>query len=236
MRSLPFPSRPIPNRNRRRRFQPSPSNVVPITSPFASLQAGLSHPPVTPIPRVATSLSEVLAASLAFSAGSTYLVTGMRGRPTNSQMNESPNHALQRTATGCHGSCFSRSGVFPSSRISTSLGVLSASHHRSYRASPPRSLSLGSLGVAASHHTMTPQSSSPSVAPERERVGAGWLLVAGWPESAAGSGTAESSVAQPFVSRGRGRMPNKITGANAGGPRQLPIRTRWAARVAQFGR
>ncbi|MBI2928255.1 MAG: hypothetical protein HYY24_21510 [Verrucomicrobia bacterium] len=26
---------------------------------------------------------------------------------------------------------------------------------------------------------------------------------------------------------------NKITGANAGGPRQLPIRTRWAARVAQ---
>ena len=30
--------------------------------------------------------------------------------------------------------------------------------------------------------------------------------------------------------------PNKITGANAGGPRQLPMRTRWAARVAQFGR
>jgi hypothetical protein len=29
---------------------------------------------------------------------------------------------------------------------------------------------------------------------------------------------------------------NKITGANAGGPPQLPIRTRWAARVAQFGR
>jgi len=29
--------------------------------------------------------------------------------------------------------------------------------------------------------------------------------------------------------------PNKITGANAGGPRQLPIRTRWAGRVAQFG-
>jgi hypothetical protein len=28
--------------------------------------------------------------------------------------------------------------------------------------------------------------------------------------------------------------PNKITGANAGGPRQLPMRTRWAARVAQF--
>ena len=30
--------------------------------------------------------------------------------------------------------------------------------------------------------------------------------------------------------------PNKITGANAGEPRQLPMRTRWAARVAQFGR
>lgn len=30
--------------------------------------------------------------------------------------------------------------------------------------------------------------------------------------------------------------PNKITGANAGGPRQLPMRTRRAARVAQFGR
>ena len=32
------------------------------------------------------------------------------------------------------------------------------------------------------------------------------------------------------------RMSNKITGANAGGPRQLPMRTRWAARVAQFCR
>ena len=30
--------------------------------------------------------------------------------------------------------------------------------------------------------------------------------------------------------------PNKVTGANAGGPRQLAIRTRWAARVAQFYR
>ena len=30
--------------------------------------------------------------------------------------------------------------------------------------------------------------------------------------------------------------PNKITGANAGGPRQSPMRTRWAARVAQFWR
>jgi hypothetical protein len=31
-------------------------------------------------------------------------------------------------------------------------------------------------------------------------------------------------------------LPNQITGANAGGPRQLPMRTRWAARVAQFHR
>jgi len=31
-------------------------------------------------------------------------------------------------------------------------------------------------------------------------------------------------------------MANKITGANAGGPHQLAIRTRWAARVAQFCR
>jgi hypothetical protein len=31
-------------------------------------------------------------------------------------------------------------------------------------------------------------------------------------------------------------LPNKITGANAGGPRQLAMRTRWAARVAQFWR
>ena len=29
--------------------------------------------------------------------------------------------------------------------------------------------------------------------------------------------------------------PNKITGANAGGPPRLPIRTHWAARIAQFG-
>src|SRR5947207_2368913 len=31
-------------------------------------------------------------------------------------------------------------------------------------------------------------------------------------------------------------VSNKITGANAGGPRQLPMRTRWAAHVAQFWR
>jgi len=30
--------------------------------------------------------------------------------------------------------------------------------------------------------------------------------------------------------------PNKITGANAGGTRRLPMRTRWAARIAQFRR
>ena len=30
--------------------------------------------------------------------------------------------------------------------------------------------------------------------------------------------------------------PNKITGANAGGPHQLPVRTLWAARIAQFCR
>ncbi len=31
-------------------------------------------------------------------------------------------------------------------------------------------------------------------------------------------------------------QPNQITGANAGGPRQLAMRTRWAALVAQFRR
>jgi len=30
------------------------------------------------------------------------------------------------------------------------------------------------------------------------------------------------------------RAANKITGANAGGPRRLAMGTRWAARVAQF--
>jgi hypothetical protein len=32
------------------------------------------------------------------------------------------------------------------------------------------------------------------------------------------------------------QMPNQITGANAGGRRLLLMRTRWAARVAQFCR
>jgi hypothetical protein len=31
-------------------------------------------------------------------------------------------------------------------------------------------------------------------------------------------------------------QPNKITGVNAGGPRRLPIWTRWAANIAQFCR
>jgi hypothetical protein len=30
------------------------------------------------------------------------------------------------------------------------------------------------------------------------------------------------------------KQPNKITGANAGGPRRLAIRAPWSARVAQF--
>ena len=30
--------------------------------------------------------------------------------------------------------------------------------------------------------------------------------------------------------------PNKITGANAGGPPRLRVRTLWAARIAQFYR
>ena len=75
----------------------------------------------------------------------------LRPRRPNNNSTRTPNQALQRTATGCHGSCFSRSGVFPSSRISTSLGLLSAAHPRSYRASPPRSLSLGSFGVSFRH-------------------------------------------------------------------------------------
>jgi len=33
---------------------------------------------------------------------------------------------------------------------------------------------------------------------------------------------------------GAGGNPGPYPAANAGGPRQLPMRTRWAARVAQF--
>jgi hypothetical protein len=32
------------------------------------------------------------------------------------------------------------------------------------------------------------------------------------------------------------REVGQVTGANAGGPRQLPMGTRWAARIAQFHR
>jgi len=35
---------------------------------------------------------------------------------------------------------------------------------------------------------------------------------------------------------GAGGNPGPYPAANAGGPRQLPMRTRWAARVAQFCR
>lgn len=34
--------------------------------------------------------------------------------------------------------------------------------------------------------------------------------------------------------KSRNQGANKITGANAGGPPRLPMRTRWAARTAQF--
>jgi hypothetical protein len=36
--------------------------------------------------------------------------------------------------------------------------------------------------------------------------------------------------------RRRTMMPNKITSANAGGPRRLPIRAPFAARIAEFCR
>ena len=65
--------------------------------------------------------------------------------PNGIQGEVTANNALQRTAPGCHGSCYSRSGVSPSSHLFTSSGAPSASHLRSYRASPPRSLSFGSL-------------------------------------------------------------------------------------------
>ena len=72
----------------------------------------------------------------------------LRPRRPNNSSTRTPNQALQRTATGCHGSCFSRPGVSRSSHISTGLGVPSAAHLRSYRASPSRSLILGSLGAS----------------------------------------------------------------------------------------
>ena len=69
--------------------------------------------------------------------------------PVNSQREVTANNALQRTAPGCHGSCYSRSGVSPSSHRFTSSDAPSAFHLRSYRASPPPSLSFGSLGVSS---------------------------------------------------------------------------------------
>ena len=80
------------------------------------------------------------------SASSTPIPTAF---PDGFRSEVTANNALQRTATGCHGSCYSRSGVSPSRHLLTSSGAPSASHLRSYRASPPRSLSLGSLGVIA---------------------------------------------------------------------------------------
>jgi hypothetical protein len=45
-----------------------------------------------------------------------------------------------------------------------------------------------------------------------------------------------ASVARRVTTAMRPEAPNTIIGANAGGPPQLPIRTRWAARMAQFSR
>ena len=61
-----------------------------------------------------------------------------------SRKSATPNHALQRTATGCHGPCFLRAAVVrylvaPPSFVALGRG----------RASPPPSLSLGSLGVSS---------------------------------------------------------------------------------------
>src|SRR6266511_2121450 len=53
------------------------------------------------------------------------------------------------------------------------------------------------------------------------------LVVLDWPRAADGY-----MFKQAFVMKKK--KPNKITGTNAGGPRQLPMRTHWAARVAQF--
>jgi hypothetical protein len=49
-------------------------------------------------------------------------------------------------------------------------------------------------------------------------------------------GVLSLSACGAFILGWRFRRLNKITGANAGGPRQLPVRMRWAARVAQFCR
>jgi hypothetical protein len=48
--------------------------------------------------------------------------------------------------------------------------------------------------------------------------------------------TSPNAFSRTFLNDMRSTPPNKITGANAGGPCQLPIRTRRAARIAQFCR
>ena len=82
--------------------------------------------------------------SVRSSSASSTVLLGFWPRPFRSEV--TANNALQRTAPGCHGSCYSRSGVSPSFHLFPSSDAASASYLRSYRASPPRSLSFGSLG------------------------------------------------------------------------------------------
>ena len=158
-------------------FAPRPrgAGTTPASRAFPS--PALSHPSTPPafslfLPRMLPGISRLCSPAAARPASRRVIRTPMaaraasrrvirtpivarpvsRGRnrtlsPRLRQFGAKPNLALQRTATGCHGSCFSRPGVFPSSRITTRLAAPSAVHLRSYRASPPRSLSLRSLGV-----------------------------------------------------------------------------------------
>jgi hypothetical protein len=48
--------------------------------------------------------------------------------------------------------------------------------------------------------------------------------------------TAFSTMRRRFMDDSTKGMPNQITGPNAGGPRQFPIRTPLTARVGQFWR
>ena len=96
------------------------------------------------------------AASFGFYAASRHCIP--RLSPRNSNLNAiTANKALQRTAPGCHGSCYSRSGVSTSRHLITSPGAPSASHLRSYRASPPRSLSLESFGASTRTSSQNPK-------------------------------------------------------------------------------
>ena len=79
---------------------------------------------------------------------------------------------------------------------------------------------------------------------ERLRVdcGAGRRLVRAPPVSRKKTSQANHQRTLPCAASQRSLPPprqrlrsTKLTGANAGGPRQLPMRTRWAARVAQLG-